>query len=120
MDTTTTNQLAFDKLKQERRETEEKIEHLRTDLRQMGEPTADENDIDAYEREKTLALVHSLERKIESLDRAIQMAQRGTYGWCEQCGARIDPARLEILPHATLCLKCQRDYERRNRRTSPL
>jgi DnaK suppressor protein len=120
MDTTTANQLAIDKLRQERRETEEKIEHLRADLRYMGEPTADDTDIDAYEREKTLALVQGLERKLESLDRAILMAQRGTYGYCEKCGARIDPARLEILPHATLCLKCQRDFERRNRRVSPL
>jgi len=116
MDATTTNQLAIDKLRQERRETEEKIDHLRMDLRHMGEPTADETDIDAYEREKTLALVQSMERKLESLDRAILIAQRGTYGICEQCGTRIDPARLDILPHATLCLKCQRDFERRNRR----
>jgi RNA polymerase-binding transcription factor DksA len=116
MDATTTNQLAVDKLRRERRETEEEIDHLRADLRQMGEPDADENDLDAYEREKTLALVQSLQRKLESLDRAILMAQRGTYGICETCGTRIDPARLEILPHATLCLKCQRDFERRNRR----
>jgi len=36
MDTTTTNQLAIDKLKQERRETVEKIEHLRLDLIHMA------------------------------------------------------------------------------------
>lgn len=116
MAATMTNQFAIDKLKLEQRETQEEIEHLRADLRQLGEPTADENDIDAPEREKTLAIVHRLEHKLESLERALQMAQRGTYGLCEQCGARIDPARLEILPHATLCLKCQRDYERRHRR----
>jgi DnaK suppressor protein len=117
METATTyTKSALDRLEQERKETVEKLEHLRMDLRRMGEPTADEADVDAYEREKTLALVHSLERKLESLDRAIQLAQKGTYGFCETCGTRIDPGRLEILPQATLCLKCQREFERRSRR----
>jgi len=111
---------ALDKLERERTETLEKVENLRTDLRRMGEPTADGADIDAYEREKTLALVHSLERKLESLDRAIHLAQNGAYGICEQCGERIDPARLEILPQATLCLRCQRQFEQRNRRAYAL
>jgi DnaK suppressor protein len=110
----------LDKLERERTETLEKVKNLRTDLRQMGEPTADETDIAAYEREKTLALVHSLERKLESLDRAIQLAQKGSYGICEQCGERIDPARLEILPQATLCLRCQRQFEQRNKRVLAL
>ena len=83
----------------------------------MAEPSADEADADAYEREKTFALVQSLQRKLELIDRAIHLAKQGTYGICEDCGARIDPARLEILPQATLCLKCQRELERRNRRS---
>jgi DnaK suppressor protein len=104
------------RLERERQTTVEKLEHLRIDLRNSAERSADETDTDAYEREKTLALVQSLERKLESLDRAMQLAQRGNYGICESCGDRIDPARLEILPQATLCLKCQREFERRNRR----
>jgi RNA polymerase-binding protein DksA len=105
------------RLEQERQATIEKLERLRTDLRNTAERSADETDTDAYEREKTLALAHSLERKLESLDRAIQLAEKGAYGVCESCGVRIDPARLEILPQATLCLNCQRQFERRNRRS---
>ncbi len=99
----------------ERQETLEKLEHLRLDLLNLAEPTADETDVDAYEREKILGLVQSLRRKLESLDRAMEWAQKGNYGICENCGERIDPARLEILPQTTLCLRCQRDLERRNR-----
>lgn len=113
---TATAQSDITRLERERQATIEKLEHLRIDLRNSAERSADETDTDAYEREKTLALVHSLERKLESLDRAIESAQKGTYGICESCGDRIDPARLEILPQATLCLKCQREYEHRNRR----
>jgi DnaK suppressor protein len=31
---------------------------------------------------------------------------QGDYGICEICGQVIDPARLEILPHTTLCVRC--------------
>jgi DnaK suppressor protein len=104
------------KLEMERQEIIEDLEHLKADLRSMAERTADENDTDAYEREKTWALVQRLERKLESIDHALRVAQNGSYGICESCGNRIDPARLEILPEATLCLDCQRQKERQNRR----
>jgi len=104
------------KLELEREATIEKLEHRRLDLRNTAERSADETDTDTYEREKILALAHSLERKLELLERAIESSQNGTYGICESCSERIDPARLEILPQATLCLKCQRAYEQRLRR----
>ena len=104
------------RLEQIRQDLLEDLEHLRADLRNMAEPSADEADVDAYEREKTWALVQSLQYKLESIERAIQLAASGTYGICQSCGQRIDPARLEILPETTLCLACQRDYERRSRR----
>jgi len=99
-----------------RQEIAEEIEHLRIDLRNMAEPSADEADIDAYEREKTWALVQRLQRKVESVEHAMRMAENGTYGICESCGDRITPARLEILPEATLCLECQRRIERQHKR----
>jgi DnaK suppressor protein len=104
--TTAATEAGVAKLEQERQATIEKLENLRIDLRNSAERSADETDTDAYERE----------RKLESLERAIRLAQKGTYGICESCGDRIDPARLEILPQATLCLKCQREFERRSRR----
>lgn len=109
-------QPGIEKLEQQRAQTLKELEHLRIELRNMAEPSADEADIDAYEREKTWALVQTMERKLESIARALELAQNGAYGVCQNCGDRIDPARLEILPEATLCLNCQRDFERQNRR----
>ena len=114
--TVTQQQSEIAKLEQVREELLEDLEHLRTDLRNMAEPSADEADVDAYEREKTWALVQSLQHKVASIEQAIQLARAGTYGICQTCGQRIDPARLEILPEATLCLRCQREFERRTRR----
>jgi len=114
--TATQQQVDVEKLERARYETLEDMEHLRAELRNMAEPSADEADLDAYEREKTWALIQTLERKVDSIDHALRMARNGTYGICENCSNRIDPARLEILPEATLCLECQRQKERRNRR----
>jgi RNA polymerase-binding protein DksA len=114
--TATQAQTDVERLETMRQEIVEEIEHLRIELRNMAEPSADEADIDAYEREKTWALVQRLNRKLESVDHALRMAQNGTYGICETCGDRITPARLEILPEATLCLECQRQVERQYRR----
>jgi DnaK suppressor protein len=107
------------KLRETQKEILEDIEGLRRDLRSMAEPSADEADVDAYEREKTWALIQRLQAKLESVGRAIRAAERGTYGICESCGQAIDPARLEILPEATMCLACQRQFERRVRRYRP-
>lgn len=114
--TATQMQIDIEKLELTRNETLEEMEHLRVDLRNMAEPSADEADLDAYEREKTWALIQTLERKLGSIDHALRMARNGTYGICEECSGRIDPARLEIIPEATLCLECQRQKERRNKR----
>ena len=116
METTTAQRVDIEKLEVSRQEILEDLEHLRADLRNMAEPSADETDVDAYEREKTWALVQRLERKLGSVDHALRMAKAGTYGICERCGNRIDPARLEVLPEATLCLDCQRQIERQHRR----
>jgi DnaK suppressor protein len=116
---TTQEQTDVQKLELSRQEILEDLDHLRADLRAMAEPSADEADIDAYEREKTWALVQRLEYKLESVERALRMAKAGTYGICEHCGTRIDPARLEVLPEATLCLDCQRQVERLNKRRRP-
>ena len=113
---TTQKQTELERLEAAQKELLEDIEHLQADLRSMAEPSADEADVDAYEREKTWALVQRLQRKLESVERAMQLARSGTYGTCENCGQRIDPARLEIIPEATLCLDCQRQFERQNRR----
>ena len=100
------------KLKEERAETEAELDHLREYLRGEVDADAEEADPNLYEREKTLALIRTLENKLESIEQALRLAEKGTYGICERCGEKIDPARLEALPHTTLCVKCKSQIER--------
>jgi len=100
------------KLLEERAETLAELDHLREYLRGEVDADAEEADPDLYEREKTLALIRTLEDKLGSIEQAFRLAEKGTYGICERCGEKIDPARLEALPQTTLCVKCKLQMER--------
>lgn len=104
------------KLEHARQELLVELGHLQAELHSLAEPTADEADADAFEREKIWALITALQHRLESVEHAIQLAEAGSYGICQSCGEKIDPARLEILPHAALCLRCQKEFERQSRR----
>ena len=67
----------------------------------------------AFEQAKTLAVSQCLSQTLESVNRALSRMDEGTYGVCEHCGERINPARLDVLPYATLCVGCQSRAEKR-------
>ncbi|MDI7277681.1 MAG: TraR/DksA C4-type zinc finger protein [Anaerolineae bacterium] len=108
-----------ERLEKERRRTEAEIARLRSYLEIEMERSAGEDEdapdaaADIYEREKTLALIRTLEDKLASIEHALRSTAVGSYGICERCGERIDPARLEIMPHTSLCVRCQSELERR-------
>lgn len=55
---------------------------------------------------------------LRQVEAALRELENGSYGICEQCGRSIDPARLEILPYATLCIECQIRREKVSRPAS--
>jgi DnaK suppressor protein len=62
---------------------------------------------EAFEQAKELALHQNAKQLLAQVTDALGRFDQGTYGICEQCMEDIDPARLEALPYATLCLRCQ-------------
>lgn len=76
----------------------------------------DEGDPDVVEREKSAALLSTLEASLASVEDALRAIDRGTYGICERCGKAIPPERLEVKPDATMCVSCQAEVERLQRR----
>lgn len=40
-------------------------------------------------------------------ERALQQIREGTFGRCKSCSGEIAGERLEVLPFATICIKCQ-------------
>ncbi len=59
------------------------------------------------ELEKRLALENRLKNLLAEIERALQKIEAGNYGTCDLCNEPIDPARLEALPQAILCLSCR-------------
>jgi RNA polymerase-binding transcription factor DksA len=114
------------KLQAERDRTQAELKRLRSYLEaeveritESGEDSVDAA-ADIYEREKTLAIIQTLERKLAAIERALRAAEKGGYGICEICGEPIDPARLAAMPHTTTCIKCQEKLERTQHRKPSL
>jgi DnaK suppressor protein len=62
---------------------------------------------EAFEQAKELALHQNAQRLLVQVESALVRFELGSFGLCERCGEEIDPARLEALPYAALCLHCQ-------------
>jgi len=73
---------------------------------------------DAFEQTVGVALQRKIEATLEEVAQALARFEDGTYGLCESCGARIDRARLEALPHARYCMDCQSRQEQNHIRMS--
>jgi RNA polymerase-binding protein DksA len=67
---------------------------------------------DAMEREKTFLFASAEGRLLYSVTEALRRLYRNEYGVCGSCGKDIGKARLEAIPHASLCVSCQEKQER--------
>jgi RNA polymerase-binding transcription factor DksA len=102
------------RLEKERERLSAELEHLRASAPPPGEigegspfGKREEEATEAFELEKRLALEKNLIDLLHEVKYALSKFDKGTYGLCESCGKPINPARLEILPQATLCLSCK-------------
>jgi len=59
------------------------------------------------EIEKGLILEKRVRDQLSEVEHALHKFDQGTYSLCDSCGQPIEPARLEALPHANLCLSCK-------------
>jgi RNA polymerase-binding protein DksA len=102
-------------LEQERAQVRQELLHLREALKAEIDVNFGEGDPELVERDMAVSLIREQERKLDSLEQALQQARRGAYGICERCGQPIDPARLEAVPDTTLCVNCKAIVERQQR-----
>lgn len=86
--------------------------------------TPDERDSDEADaavttdmRERAMWLLEDHQQKLALIDQALKRIADGIYGRCETCGGSIGPERLEALPYATQCIRCQQQAERQGRRS---
>lgn len=110
------------KLNEERAELQRQLEELERQTQSAqadgsGEPSMDDDYADTgtatFERERDLSLVHNLKDILVQVERALERIEEGSYGTCESCQKTIEPARIEALPYANLCVDCKKREERR-------
>ncbi|MFC1955301.1 TraR/DksA family transcriptional regulator [Chloroflexota bacterium] len=79
------------------------------DERREGSPFGkrEEEATETLELEKRLALEKQIREQLVRVEHALSKFEKETYGLCDTCGQPIDPARLEALPQASLCLTCK-------------
>jgi len=91
-----------------------------TEERREGSPFGkrEEEATESLELERRLAIEKQMKDQLADVEHALHKFEEGTYGFCEECGQPIDPARLEALPQAKLCLSCKtgqgKDAKRRS------
>jgi DnaK suppressor protein len=68
--------------------------------------------LDSVQDEISSQLAEVESRELARIENALQRMREGQYGICEVCGTSIPLARLNALPYAALCIKCQRESER--------
>ncbi len=68
--------------------------------------------LDSVQDEINSQLAEVESRELARIENALERMRDGQYGICEGCGGAIPVARLNALPYATLCIKCQREAER--------
>ena len=67
----------------------------------------------AQDEEVAAAVAESESAEADEIDEALEQLDAGRYGRCQSCGKRITRTRLEAVPWATLCTRCQRRQEAR-------
>ena len=111
---TTNFNLLRSHLESEQKRLTDELEQLEASVRPVNERREgspfgkrEEEAAESYELEKRLALEKRIKDQMAEVRHALQKFEQGTYGLCDLCGQPIDPARLEALPQANLCVSCK-------------
>ena len=110
-----------------------RLEELRAELVQMVEGLEEDQQFRAEEeedltehdsgdlsqslftREMDATVEQTMEKRLQSVDRALQKIEEGTYGICDDTGEPIPRGRLEAMPEAIYTVEAQQRRERERR-----
>lgn len=112
MATTKTDQVRI-LLETERERIQNELQQLTNSLVMEGRRDSnpfgkrEEEASESLELEKRLAKEIRLKSLLAEVEQALKKLDAGTYGICEMCNLAIDPARMEVLPQAILCISCR-------------
>ena len=98
------------------------VEGLEEDQQDRAESEGDMTENDSgdmsqslFTREMDATVEQTMEKRLESVDRALQKIEEGTYGICDDTGELIPRGRLEAIPEAIYTVEAQQRRERERR-----
>ena len=65
-------------------------------------------------RDEAVTFLDRMTRTLASVDAALLAMQEGSYGTCDECGEPIATRRLQAIPWASHCIRCQEMLDRGN------
>ena len=87
------------------REARQRLQHERQAC--ISQLAALEKAVGHIGEELTMARLAAIRVTLEEIDAALVRLSDGAYGLCQNCQTAIAAGRLEILPHARFCIRCQ-------------
>ena len=111
-----------ERLEELRAELTRMVEGLEEDQQDRAESEGDMTENDSgdmsqslFTREMDATVEQTMEKRLESVDRALQKIDEGTYGICDDTGEPIPRGRLEAMPEAIYTVEAQQRRERQRR-----
>jgi DnaK suppressor protein len=111
-----------ERLEELRAELARMVEGLEEDQQDRAESDGDMTENDSgdmsqslFTREMDATVEQTMEKRLESVDRALQKIEEGTYGICDDTGEPIPRGRLEAMPEAVYTVEAQQRRERERR-----
>ena len=96
------------RLKKELEKAEKELAQVLAQLEERPDFGLGTGSTGVFSWEMALARRERTEEHIAMIQAALERVDRGEYGICQTCGAKIDPERLEIVPCTTECAECAR------------
>ncbi len=82
-------------------------------LTRSDEVNVEEDGTDAFDRQFALTLASSENDAVFEIDEALHRMEAGEFGNCEECGGKVEMARLRAIPFVRNCIGCQSELEKR-------
>ena len=57
-------------------------------------------------------LSERLRKRLQLIEDALDGIENGNYGFCDECDEPINEKRLQLMPFALFCVRCQSELER--------
>jgi DnaK suppressor protein len=91
---------------------------IRSQSSQLGIGDAERELIDLIQgmsaRDEAATFLNNLTRTLSDVNAALLAIDEGSYGTCAECGEPIASRRLQAIPWASHCVRCQEILDRRN------